>query len=259
MTMDPRDKKFDPNSDSDLEQELEKLRSAWPELEAAEPPRLVDQAIMNMARRELPPQGSGRRPLRWLSAFATAAVVVLALTIVIQQDEQALAPVLEEQDGFRLDALKKQEAKRDESSVVDPGPGRDQEARQAKNQELAEELPVMSASSPEPQAADDSSAAVAPQAAAPAARKTAAAEKSITNISTEPEQAGKKAAFEAAANIPESAGEFSDAAEDIPDPAQWVERLLLLHQSQLYEKLEAELAAFREAYPDYPLPTELRN
>jgi len=32
---------------------------------------------------------------------------------------------------------------------------------------------------------------------------------------------------------------------------------LLLRETQQDEKLVAELAAFREAYPDYPLPPEL--
>ena len=120
--MDPREKKSDPQSDRNLEQDLELLRAAWPEPDASEPPGLVDQGIMNMARRELASQGSGRRPVRWLSAFATAAIVVLALTVVIQQDQQPVPLAPAEQDGFMIDTLKKQEAKRDAGSRADAEP-----------------------------------------------------------------------------------------------------------------------------------------
>ena len=39
----------------------------------------------------------------------------------------------------------------------------------------------------------------------------------------------------------------------------WIERILMLHEAQLYEQLETELAAFRQAYPDYPLPPPLQD
>jgi hypothetical protein len=48
-------------------------------------------------------------------------------------------------------------------------------------------------------------------------------------------------------------------AEDVPAPEEWIERLLLLHQSGLYEQLEEDLAAFKQAYPDYPLPLQLQD
>jgi hypothetical protein len=240
--MDPREKKSDPQSDRNLEQDLELLRAAWPEPDASEPPGLVDQGIMNMARRELASQGSGRRPVRWLSAFATAAIVVLALTVVIQQDQQPVPLAPAEQDGFMIDTLKKQEAKRDAGSRADAEPEQSLEARREKDQRVAEEYRIMPAR-PEPPAANDSPADTAGRFAAPAAVAPAVAEKSAA-ASTVLEDEAEGAAMN---------------ANDIPDAGEWVERLLLLHQSQLYEKLEVELAAFREAYPDYPLPPELQN
>jgi hypothetical protein len=50
-----------------------------------------------------------------------------------------------------------------------------------------------------------------------------------------------------------------DESGELADPEEWIQRLLLLRQSELYEKLEEELAAFRQAYPDHPLPRELEN
>ena len=79
---------------------------------------MLDQAVKNSARRELEGQRK-RRPLRWLGAFATATVAVLALTIMIQQDEQPLSPALEGPDGLKLEqatpATSKKEARRDET------------------------------------------------------------------------------------------------------------------------------------------------
>jgi hypothetical protein len=45
----------------------------------------------------------------------------------------------------------------------------------------------------------------------------------------------------------------------LPDPDEWIQRMLLLRRSELYEQLEEELAAFKLAYPDHPLPEELKD
>jgi hypothetical protein len=46
-----------------------------------------------------------------------------------------------------------------------------------------------------------------------------------------------------------------DTASRPPDA--WIEQLLQLKNAGRIEEMEAELAAFRQAYPDYPLPPEL--
>ena len=84
-------------------------RSAWSQLEQAEPPDLLDQAVLNAARRaaERPVR---RRAARWLGALATAAVVVLTLSIVIRQDPQGPAPPVPATDGFELELRAAREA-----------------------------------------------------------------------------------------------------------------------------------------------------
>jgi hypothetical protein len=47
-------------------------------------------------------------------------------------------------------------------------------------------------------------------------------------------------------------------AEPIPEAEAWIKRLQLLLDTQQDEKLVQELAAFRLAYPDYPLPAGLQ-
>jgi len=190
MTSDPRDK----NSGPEFEQDLETVRSAWSSLEQTDPPELLDQAVLNTARRQL---GARRRsrPLRWVGGFATAAVIVLALTIVIQQDEQSPAPALEKTNGFKLEqaapVARKKEAKR-------------------------------SAAAPAVSVSDAATLTVAEE---------------MSDSLFEPEQ----------------------AADRIPEADAWIEQLLLLRATQQDEKLIQELTAFREAYPDYTLPPELRD
>ena len=98
MTSDPRDQQSGP----EFEQDLKAVRSAWSGLEQTDPPELLNQAVLNTARRELNTRRRSR-PLRWLGGFATATVIVLALTIVIQQEEQQTTPVLKKTNGFKLD------------------------------------------------------------------------------------------------------------------------------------------------------------
>lgn len=174
MINDPRDQQSGP----EFEQDLEAVRSAWSGLEKTEPPDLLNQAVLNTARRELEARRR-HRPLRWLGGFATATVIVVALTIVIQQDEQRTTPALEKTNGFMLD----------------------------------EDAPV--------------------------ARK-------------------KEMKRSVAEEMSDSLAQPAREADGVPEADAWIERLLLLLETRQDEKLVEELAAFREAFPDYPLPPELK-
>ena len=56
----------------------------------------------------------------------------------------------------------------------------------------------------------------------------------------------------------ESLAQPAREADGVPEADAWIERLLLLRETRQGEKLVEELAAFREAFPDYPLPPELK-
>lgn len=73
-----------PNASADFERDLEAVEAAWRRVSAEEPPKLVDQAVRNRARLELE-RGRPRR-LRWIGHFATAGVVVLAVSLLLLQD-----------------------------------------------------------------------------------------------------------------------------------------------------------------------------
>lgn len=206
--MDPKDRNHPDNEDSRLERDLQALSRANSEVEPSGPPDLLDQAVMNMARRALPGQ-SKRRPLRWLGAFATATVVVLAFSIVLRQDPQAPA----DPNGLRFEPAQETES---------GAPGQTAERRLA---------PMM-----------DSAPATAPM------RKEAPASAAVAEA-------------DAAASLSADA-EFAEEPEmEGTDPAAeaWITRMLKLHRAQRYEDLKTELAAFRTAFPDYPLPPELAD
>jgi len=73
-----------PNGTTDFDRDLAAVESAWRQVSAEAPPDLVDQAVRNRARLELE-RGRPRR-LRWIGHFATAGVVVLAVSIWLLQD-----------------------------------------------------------------------------------------------------------------------------------------------------------------------------
>ena len=205
MTSDPRDQQSGP----EFEQDLKAVRSAWSGLEQTDPPELLNQAVLNTARRELNTRRRSR-PLRWLGGFATATVIVLALTIVIQHEEQQTTPSLKKTNGFKLDQTDPAASK----SEVD----RDDFEETARREQADRQLSPMSS-----------------------------------------EEAESRMKRSVAEEMSDSLAESEKATDSIPEADAWIERLLLLRETQQDEKLIQELAAFREAYPDYVLPPELHD
>ena len=244
MTIDPQDQQ----PERDIEQDLEKVRSAWSGLEQAEPPDLLDQAVLNTARRNAEAQRK-HQPLRWLGAFATATVVVLALSIVIQQDQEAPAPALKEGDGFSLDKAAPATAN-EEIDQDDAGrrAGQEQPGRQlimesdgrVESRMKKSDMPSETALSEKREPVDK------PLPPAPEIEM----EEFATPRST-------PAVAAAAGERPDVSDEPEKGADTIDEAEAWIKRLLLLQETQQDEKLAEELAAFRDAYPDYPLPPKL--
>jgi len=80
-------------NDKPLNEDLEKLSQVYGKLEQDEPPDLLDQTILNSAHRALEKK-PGWMQIGWLHGLATAAVFVLAFTIILDQRESA--PVFQE-------------------------------------------------------------------------------------------------------------------------------------------------------------------
>jgi len=300
MMMDPKDRKSEAGEERTREQELEvadlaTIQGAYSRLEATEPPALLDQVVLNTARREL---ASGRRKsLRWIGAFATASVLVLALTIVVQQDP---APMKTGRtNGAKLDAVAPSKVQEEsaagatadtlsesilpESRAVESGMEQRQMMKQSAaakreldgDSQMANE-PAAASLVPEFEAApvvegkevsadtdfrvDDAPAK--PESVEYFRDETVKLEAEPRRSAQPPEEAAdaERAAGERMrelGSVTTPATEQDKAKSVLPDPDEWIEQMLLLRQSELYEQLEEELAAFKLAYPDHPLPAEL--
>lgn len=232
MTNDRREQKPGPT----FEKDLESVQAAWTRLDRAEPPDLLDQAILNSAARALesgPAPWWKRRPVHWAGATATAMVLALTLTLVIRQDPMApapmTAPVQMGQDELKQDRddsvlSKKVEAETDGSDLY--------------RRNLQEKL-VRSQSRTEP-AGDLEEHLAAP--APPQSRMAATA--------------GQR---EELSSDPAGTAEVAEMADSIMTPEEWIMRLLELQKSGKEQAFTEELAAFRAAYPEYPLPPGLKD
>jgi hypothetical protein len=194
------------------DKDLREVRKAWDSLEKADPPELIDRAVLNAARRDLAERRKGG--IRWIGGFATAAIVVLALSVTLLQDEKPPVTQMAEPDGLMLD----------------------QAAPAAPTMEFREDRALIDAGEAESQIHREKRGPL---------KLEAVTEKSAS-------QAPAPASVADAAEI--DLDEQDRSPEDVPGPEAWIERLEQLRQSQDSTRFQQELDAFLAVYPDYPLP-----
>lgn len=209
-------------SDDTLQRGLHSIQDEWNRDDAIEPPDLLDQAVMNAARRDLEGAGSrkssGRR-LSWLGGFATAAVAVLAVTLVWFPDTS---------NDLR----------------VSPGGEVPAKSDKAMPQALENDKQFLSvAPEPEEKALMERDSAAALSDEPPAMKR----------------EARRVAVPEAGFAVAELASEPAADEEALPSPEDWLEQLKRLKETGQVEELRAGLTAFRSAYPDWPVPAELED
>lgn len=200
------------------DRDLREIREAWNSLQQPDPPELVDQAVLNAARREL--AGRRRGGIRWIGGFATAAIVVLALSLTLLQDEKPPLTPTAEPDGLKLD----------------------QAAPSARSRELRK--------SPALQDAGEAEIPMSRDGKREQFNLDAVAEKRAL-------QAPAAARAADSANV--DMDEEDRAMEEFPAPEAWIEQLEQLRQSQDSARFQQELEAFLAVYPDYPLPPGWRE
>ena len=67
-------------TDQQFEKDLNQVKAAYQSLDAAEPPDLIDQAVLNRARRAVQKRPPLWHRTNWIPALATTAVIVVALS-----------------------------------------------------------------------------------------------------------------------------------------------------------------------------------
>jgi len=288
MMMDPKDRKPELNPGNNWEQDLESIRSAMSGLESVEPPDLLDQAVLNTARREL--TASRPKPMRWIGAFATVTVVVLALSIVVQQDPNTPDP--RSGNGIKLDAARPAAAGKESTIGASAMPEIQLTSPQSPAALSSEEPLKMEAQTVERKRQKDTASNVA---AAPPSEADYAAKKAMKQVSEEssyrpaddPDLAESRKHFEdESLDMPVTSTRDVDAeekparaaqagtlridssllekAEDVSDevaltPDAWIEKMLDLQRAERHAELKHELEAFRKAYPNHPLPPQLQD
>jgi hypothetical protein len=209
------------NNDAEIPAEV---RAAYAGLEAAAPPRLVDQAVLNRARAAVEKPHSVRPwSFGWFHALSTVALIVLGLTVLLQlrdpspsglpaqRSAPATAPTAAEQPAAAPMSMRARQA---DAAANRTAGG------------LAEALEQ----APEPAAA-----------AAKVARQDIAAD----------EERGQESAL-LDAEIPATERQTLEN-----DPEAWLAEIRRLQQAGLEEQAAGELALFRAQWPDYPIPADL--
>lgn len=230
-----------------LDKGLDELGRAYSELEQDTPPDLLDQAILNSASREVEKK-TGWMQFGWLHGLTTAAVVVLAFSIVLQQRE----PVAVEEDVMLESSppvIRGESVRTDRMRQAVPAAAMELEPEEAADSNLAtrkysesrKEAQLLETVAGAPAAARELQVSLEQEKAPHAPAKTPAVEET---------------GFAAATMPTESDDE--DALQDmIPAEQQLAEILRLKNEGD--ESWKMALEDFQQQYPDYPLPEELQD
>jgi len=267
-------------NDKTLKDGLEKLGRAYQALPDEEPPELLDQAILNSAHRAVEKKPHWMK-FGWLHGLTTAAVVVLALSIIINQRDQVpdfddvikvneSAGLVREKAGKRQPDVKDINELRIETKEEDSG---------------RQDLPSMA---PVPAVAENETMAVAVGKQAPEPESRARRSMSVQDSqSVKSDRIDSDAAIremvveEPAMDEVDLSGDVSELqlmskrsqpaavaamapedAESLSETDAEIEKLLLsiikLKQSG-DEAWITQLNSFKQTHPDYPLPDELSD
>ena len=205
-----------------------KLTQHYRELESLEPPPELDRKILGIARQAA--LGAPARPHRWYYPLAAAAVLVFAVATTLHVERE------------RPDAEMSPTASvRGEIKPAVPAESKPAAAPPAKSADSAgEETPRFA---PDPQAA--------------AAASRAEALRSEARASAD--QAKPMSAQSRAAGAPRPAPPAVEAGAAPENPDRWLERIAELRSRGRHAEADRELAAFRKAYPNYPLSDVMRE
>lgn len=98
--------------ETELLQELQRLQAREPLLDI-EPPALMDQAVRNMARRELHHQSTPvAGKLGWIAGLSTVSIALIALGISLVQTPSATGPVNDSIESFESQKLESSRSER---------------------------------------------------------------------------------------------------------------------------------------------------
>ena len=267
-------------NDKSLNEGMEQLDKAYAQLPDDQPPELLDQAILNSAHRAVEKKPHWMQ-FGWLHGLTTAAVVVLALSLVFNQREQV--PSFENEIKFDEKARVRREKTEKKQTPVKQAdePTLGLKEKRGNRRDANQVAPV--AAAPQSEAMEIAVEEQAMEPTADAGRavyasKIQQAKPDSTDKDTsgnEPmpgEQLSDDAAlasdtleFEVISKQSRPATVHTGLAEEVDELTemdaeieQQLQEIILLKQSG-DKAWETELELFKENHPDYPLPKELSD
>jgi hypothetical protein len=258
-------------NDQSLQDGLDKLSQDYERLKHDEPPEMLDQAILNSAHRV-----AGKKPhwmqFGWLHGLTTAAVFVLAFSLILNQRE----PVPINESGARsneVSGLQREKAAKKQSLGVQSDDFRNEET--AERQNAPRDVPAaataespaleittrdLNVSAPLPTYIQESRRVKVDRTDNVAPAKELKLEERLldeADVMIEAEEAGDLYKL----SQPASAAELLDSASKTQteaDPGIEQKLLKIIESKQSGDETwKTELEVFRQNYPDYPLPPEL--
>jgi len=203
------------------DRDLQPVERAYRQLGGDEPPRLLDQAVLNRARRA----ADRRRPwswnLGWYHTLGTAAGVLLAVGVYLQMRDEV---------------------------PEQPPPGEPTPLGAAQQASAPEHAAALETEADAAGALKDRRRDVQPPAEAFA---LPAGEDRTAPMAKQP-ASGTPADLQAKQALRDQPlGE-----EQVPAAERWIERLAALRAAGEEDVFRQQLEAFQKAYPDYPLPAD---
>ena len=252
-----------------LDEDLDELSRAYRQLHAEEPPELLDLAIRNSARRAVEKKPR-RMKFGWLHGLTTAAVFVLALSVIIHQRENQPAHGNNMQFELPRAAPAASPAKK-RSSATQSG--------QVSNEleEVAVPAPAAPGSEPRDQALGEASRESRQKVSAAPVQQTIAADADETQAVLEKRVEKKETdtpALERMADEPQDTGQTAaagpvviaaspaagpEARGDIDSQAEKQLQKIIAMKRNGDEDWKAALKTFVDNHPGYPLPDELKD
>lgn len=261
-------------NETSLNDDLKKVGHVYNQLPNEEPPELLDQAILNSAQRAVEKKPHWMK-FSWLHGLTTAAVVVLALSIIINQREQM--PVFD--DAIRVEEtaiLKREKSRKKQTGAEQSKDLRKQVKQEEPNRQSipanaqGEALEVrVGDQSPEPESrlrhsmtAQDSAPAKSDRADADMAVNEKALEEPMMDEADLSDEVAEYELMSKQAQ-PASIGAIQpeDAGLKLQVDAEIEEQLLQIIKLKQSgdEAWIMQLEKFRQTYPDYPLPEALSD
>lgn len=244
MSIDPR------NPDEDELGVSAELREAWDASAQAEPPELLDRAVLNRAHLALEPSRS-KRPwsFGWLHGLTTAAVIVLGVAVLLELRQQAPVSFDDFAPAHPAGQERVENVESLENATRQSNPNRQVET-ELQRREAAPKASAMADRS----SSDESSGAMAAEAPAAMAADAPEAMASDARGAQPPDSL---AAPEAPMAISESRAMRPLAAPGKQDPDAWLTAIRQLLANGQIEEAQQQFQAFRRAYPDQALPDDL--